>query len=123
MKLHCLSLVAVVMSGSLSWSQSLQPVCTTYFYNQSDVQWVIANIDGKQRMLFVPPHTTATITWGPTRYIVLSNNAADHALPLRFEVEPFGSCVVISSQRPLGGVSLNQPSNGDIRTCTGGCTN
>lgn len=97
------------------------PVCVTHFYNQSNFQWSIYNFDGRKSTLFIPPHATLAVNWGTTSAITVTANIPNHPYAQRFQVQQANSCVVIQSQGPAGSVLLNNPNNGDITTCAGGC--
>jgi hypothetical protein len=109
-----------VLLAPLAQSQST-PTCTTHFYNKSNFKWSISNFNGQNASLMIQPNSTLTIVWGNTNTVTISGDIPNRPYVKTFQVQVVNDCVVLQSQGPTGGLQINQPGNGDITTCTGGC--
>jgi hypothetical protein len=113
-------LLLVPLLTQVAHSQSTL-TCTTHFYNKSNFKWSISNFNGLNTSLMIQPNSTLAIVWGNTATVTISGDIPHRPYVKTFQVQVMNGCVVLQSQGPTAGTFLNQPSNGDITTCSGGC--
>jgi len=106
---------------------SLPSNCPTrHFQNNSNLNWTFLMLgDGSCTKGSIPAGRQCTVAPGESIALNYANGAAGGAITLEsgvyYQTFQVNGCYVMHQQGNTGNVSLNDPNDGDVQTCSGEC--